>query len=285
MWLIFAVGSAFFAGITAILAKCGIKNISSDLATAVRTVVVLIFSWAIAFFTVPTEEMFSIPTKTLVFLCLSGIATGASWLCYFRALQLGDVNKVTPVDKCSSGLTIILAAIFLGESLNFVKGLGTLMIAVGTLMMIEKKGKEEKESKKGWLFYAVLSMIFASLTSILGKIGIEGVNSNLGTAVRTSVVLVMAWIVVFVTGKFGDIRKINRKNMLFLAVSGITTGASWLCYYRALQIGRAGYVTAVDKMSVLITVLFSGIVLGERLSRKAAAGLFLLAAGTLLLVV
>ncbi|MGN1097603.1 MAG: EamA family transporter [Clostridia bacterium] len=287
MWLVFAAGSAFFAGITAILAKCGIKNVNSNLATAIRTVVVLAFSWLMVFVAGVYAPVSEIPVKTLVFLGLSGLATGASWLCYFRALQLGDVNKVAPVDKSSIVLTMLLAWLLLGESIDLWKGLAMAIIAAGTYLMIEKKPSETEEGSKGWkwFFYAALSAIFAALTSILGKIGITDIDSTLGTALRTVVVLIMAWVMVFVSGKQREIKAIDGRSMFFICISGVTTGASWLCYYRALQLGRASYVAPIDKLSILITVLFSRIVLKEKLSRKGAAGLVAITVGTLLLVI
>lgn len=282
MWLFYAVGSAFFAGITSILAKCGIQKTDSTVATAVRTIVILVFSWIMVFVAGSWDQVYSISGYTLVFLILSGMATGASWLCYFKALQTGDINKVVPIDKSSTVLTILLALIFLHEGISLPKAAAVVVIAVGILMMIEKKDAAEarKGGKFGWIFYAAGSAFFASLTAILGKIGISGVESNLGTAIRTCVVLVMAWLMVFVTGKQGEVHKISRKELAFICGSGIATGASWLCYYRALQEGPASVVAPIDKLSVLVTVVFSYFVFGEKLGRKEAAGLALLTAGT-----
>lgn len=281
LWLLFALGSAFFAGITAILAKIGIQNINSTLATAIRTIVVLIFSWLMVFVVGSQNEISRISGNTLLFLILSGLSTGASWLCYFKALKLGDVNKVAPIDKSSTVLTILLAFLFLGEPISIAQVAGVLGIGVGTLMMITKKETDgAKTQNKGWLFFAFLSAVFASLTSIFGKVGVQNVESNLGTAIRTIVVLVMAWLMVFVTGEQKDIRHIDRKGWLFLFLSGLTTGLSWLCYYRALQDGPASVVVPVDKLSILVTIVFSGVVLKEKLSRKAAVGLLLILAGT-----
>ena len=281
LWLCFAVGSAFFAGITAVLAKIGIQKIDSTLATAIRTVVVLIFSWLMVFIAGSQDQIFQITGKTLCFLVLSGLSTGASWLCYFKALQLGDVNKVAPIDKSSTVLTILLAFILLGEPISIPQVFGVLGIGAGTLLMITKKETEEgKPQNKSWLLFAFLSAVFASLTSIFGKIGVENVESNLGTAIRTVVVLVMAWLMVFVEGQQKGIKTIDRKSWVFLFLSGITTGLSWLCYYRALQDGPASIVVPIDKLSILVTIIFSGVVLKERLSRKAAVGLLLILAGT-----
>ncbi len=296
MWLLYAFGSAFFAGVTAILAKCGIRKTDSTVATAVRTIVVLLFSWGIVWTVGSAGQITRISGQTFVFLILSGVATGASWLCYFRALQLGDVNKVVPVDKSSTVLTILLALIFLHEGINVPKAAAAAMIAAGIYLMIEKKDKwmgangdrgtgSGGNSRKGWMLYAAGSAVFASLTAILGKIGIAGVESNLGTAIRTCVVLVMAWGMVLATGKQQEVRRIDRKELLFICLSGIATGASWLCYYRALQEGPASVVAPVDKLSVLVTVVFSYLVFGEKLSRKALAGLVLLTAGTVAMAV
>lgn len=281
MWLFFALGSAFFAGITAVLAKIGIENVNSTLATALRTVVVLAFSWLMVFVVGSQGGIAQISGTTLLFLMLSGLSTGASWLCYFKALQLGDVNKVAPIDKSSTVLTILLAFIFLGEPVSIPQALGVVGIGVGTLLMIAKKEVEDgKPHSKAWLVYAFLSAVFASLTSIFGKIGVKNVESNLGTAIRTIVVLVMAWVMVFVTGEQKGIRSIGKKSWMFLFLSGITTGLSWLCYYRALQDGPASVVVPIDKLSILVTIVFSWIVLKEKLTPKAAVGLVLILAGT-----
>jgi len=292
MWVVFAFGSALFAGLTAILAKIGIKNTDSNLATAIRTVIILAFSWLMVFIVGSQNMLGDISSKTLVFLILSGFATGASWLFYFKALQLGDVNKVTPIDKSSTVLTMLLAIIFLGESLTVFKLAAMIGITAGTYMMITKKreaGEKISAGKKApvgkWLIYAVLSTIFASLTSILAKIGITNIESNLGTAIRTIVVFIMAWIIVFITGKHKDIRKIDKRSLAFICLSGITTGCSWLCYYRALQDGEASIVVPIDKLSILITIAFSFFFLKEKMTRKSVVGLVLVVAGTLLLLV
>ncbi|HIW43258.1 MAG TPA: EamA family transporter [Candidatus Mediterraneibacter vanvlietii] len=281
MWIFYAVGSAFFAGLTSILAKCGIRKTDSTVATAVRTVVILFFSWVMVFVVGSQDQITGISGRTLLFLILSGAATGASWLCYFKALQIGDINKVVPIDKSSTILTIILALIFLGEGISLSKAAAVAVIAAGIFLMIEKKDVEKKDvGRGGWFLYAVGSAFFASLTAILGKIGISGVESNLGTAIRTCVVLVMAWIMVLVTGKKDEVRKIEKKELAFICCSGIATGTSWLCYYRALQEGPASVVAPIDKLSVLVTVVFSYFVFGEKLGRKEAVGLVLLTAGT-----
>ena len=283
MWIFFAFGSALFAGLTAILAKCGIRKTDSTVATAIRTIVVLAFSWLMVFITGSQGTISSISGRTLLFLVLSGLATGASWLCYFRALQLGDVNKVVPIDKSSTVLTILLAAIFLREGVSLTKGIGVALIAAGTFLMIEKKGGVQKEAG-GWMLAAFGSAIFAALTSILGKVGITAVESNLGTALRTGVVLVMAWVMVFVQGKQGQMRTVPRNELGFICLSGLATGASWLCYYKALQLGPASLVAPIDKLSILVTVLFSYLVFHEKLSKKALAGLAVLVAGTLVML-
>lgn len=285
MWILYAFGSAFFAGITAILAKIGIKNVDSNLATAIRTVVILIFSWIMVFIVGSLNTVVNLSSKTIVFLILSGLSTGMSWLCYFKALQLGNVNKVTPIDKSSTILTMILAMIFLGESITGLKIISIILIGVGTYLMIEKKDDDRQAEDNKWLIYAFGSAIFASLTSILGKVGIENVESNLGTAIRTVVVFIMAWIVVFVTKKQGEVKNIDKKSWKFLLLSGLTTGLSWLCYYKALQNGPASIVVPIDKLSILITIAFSYVILKEKLKRKSIIGLILIVAGTLLLLV
>ena len=285
MWIIFAFGSALFAGLTSILAKCGIKNTDSNVATALRTIIVLIFSWIMVFISKSQSTLYNINTKTLIFLILSGIATGASWRCYFKALQIGDVNKVTPIDKSSTILTMLMAFIFLGEEITFIKGISMILIGIGTYLMIIKKENVTVENKSNaWLIYALGSAIFASLTSILGKVGIENIDSTLGTAIRTIVVLIMAWIVVFVTKKQNTIRDIDKNSWIFLFLSGIATGGSWLCYYRALQMGPASVVVPIDKLSILVTIVFSYIVFKEKLNKKSALGLLLIVIGTLSLL-
>lgn len=288
MWVFYAIGSSFFAGITAILAKCGIRKTDSDVATALRTVVVLAFSWLMVLITGTGAGITQISGKTLLFLVLSGVATGASWLCYFHALQKGDINKVVPIDKSSTILTIVLALIFLHEGLSFRKGVSVVLIGVGTMLMITKKEdkpEEKKENSKEWMIYALLSAVFASLTAILGKVGIEGVDSNLGTAIRTTIVLLMAWMMVFVTGKYHQMKKIEKKEMGFIVMSGLATGISWMCYYRALQEGPASVIVPIDKLSILITIAFSWIVFHEKLTKKAAIGLGGIVAGTFLLAI
>ena len=285
MWIAFAFASAFFAGITAILAKIGIKNTDSTVATAIRTIIILIFSWLMTIVTGSFKDIFNVTGKTLVFLILSGLATGGSWLCYFKALQIGDVNKVTPIDKSSTILTMLLAFIILGEKLSAVKILCMILIGAGTFLMITKKKSDNNATGFKWILYAVFSALFASLTSILGKIGISDIDSNLGTAIRTIVVLIMAWVMVFVIGKQNDIKNINKHNLLFICLSGVTTGLSWLCYYKALQDGQASIVVPIDKLSILVTIAFSYFVLKEKLTKKSLFGLFLMTAGTLLLVI
>ena len=286
MWVLLAFASALFAGATSILAKCGIKKTDSTVATAIRTIVVLIMSFIMVLIVGSLDGIKTISAKTWIFLILSGLATGASWLCYFRALQVGDVNKVVPIDKSSTILTILLAFIVLGEPISWLKGICVVMIAAGTFLMIEKKNSNsEKKTRFSWLIYAVLSAVFAALTSILGKIGISGVESNLGTMIRTFVVLLMSWMMVFVTGKAKAICDISPRELGFICLSGIATGASWLCYYKALRDGLAGVVVPIDKLSILVTIAFSYFVFGEKLSRKAFAGLALIVSGTLLMLV
>ena len=281
LWLLFAFGSAFFAGITAVLAKIGMEKIDSTLATALRTIVVLAFSWLMVFIVGSQNQIGEISGRTLCFLVLSGLSTGASWLCYFHALQLGDVNKVAPIDKSSTVLTILFAFLLLGEPVSAAKMIGILGIGTGTLLMIARKGGDKNQVRsRSWLLFAVLSAVFASLTSIFGRIGVENIESNLGTAIRTVVVLAMAWVMVFVSGKQREMKGISKKSWLFLFLSGITTGLSWLCYYRALQDGPASIVVPVDKLSIVVTIGFSYILLKEKLSRKAGVGLLLILLGT-----
>ena len=286
MWVIFALLSALFAGITTILSKIGVKNVGSDTATAIRTVVVLIFSWIVVFLFGGEKDIPNLSAKTVLFLVLSGLATGGSWLCYFKALKIGDVNKVVPIDKSSTILTMIIAFIFLHEKITVLKVICMVLITLGTYMMIENKKEQSSASfKSNYLVWAVLSAIFAALTSILGKIGVSGINSSLGTAIRTIVVLIPAWCTAIVREGSGNIKTASKKDFAFLVLSGITTGLSWLCYYKALRDGQASIVAPIDKLSILVTIAFSRIVLKERLTKKSASGLVLLTAGTLLLLI
>lgn len=285
MWGIFAFGSAAFAGLTSILAKCGIKKTDSTVATAIRTIIVLIFSWVMVFVVGSQAQIKSIDIITWIFLILSGLATGASWLCYFKALQIGNINKVVPIDKSSVILTIIMAFIFLGEKINVFGLAGVILIGVGTFLMIEKKDIKVKQTKSRWIIYAVGSAFFASLTSILGKVGISGVESNLGTAIRTGVVLIMAWVMVLITRKAPAVKDVSKKELVFICLSGLATGGSWLCYFRALQDGPASIVVPIDKLSIVFTVLFSYFIFGEKLSKKSDLGLVLIVVGTLIMLV
>lgn len=287
MWIMYALLGAFFAGITSILAKMGIKDVNSNLATALRTIVVVIFAWAIVYIIGSHTTIQNISFMSLLFLILSGVTTGLSWICYFRALQIGDVNHVVPIDKSSTILTMIMAFIFLREPLTANMIIGMVTIGIGTYLMIQKKKEAKKTMRKNssWFVYAVLSAIFATLTSILGKVGIEDVESNLGTAIRTIVVLIMAWLIVFATGKQKDIRLIDKKSWLFIVLSGIATGLSWLFFYHALQDGHASIVVPIDKLSILITVLFAYVFFKEKLTAKSTVGLVFIVCGTLLLLV
>lgn len=286
MWLTAAVFSAVFAALTAILAKCGIRKTDSDVSTAIRTAVVLVFSWIMVFISGSAGSISQISAKSLIFLTLSGIATGASWICYFKALSLGDVNKVVPIDKSSTVLTVLLAIICFGETEHLaVKLIGTALLGVGTLLMVEKKQTENSASGKGYLLYAVGSAVFAAATSILAKVGISGVESNLATAIRTAVVLVMAWLIVIIKGKLPQLKTLDKKEMGFIALSGLATGGSWLCYYYAIQNGVVSVVVPIDKMSLLPTVIFSYFVFKEKLSKKAAIGLALMLAGTVVMAI
>ena len=287
MWILFAFGSALFAGITSVLAKCGLKNTDSHVATAIRTTVVLLFAWLLALLTGGIHTLSAVTGRSLLFLLLSGLATGGSWLCYFRALQLGDVNKVTPVDKTSTVLTMLLAALFLGETLSPLKWVCLFLILLGTWAMIGRRAPDVPASHAGgrWFPYALVSAFLASITSLLGKVGMEGIDSNLGTAIRTVVVLLMAWGIVLATGKGREIRNIDSRSWGFLLLSGLATGISWLCYFRALQEGPASVVVPIDKLSIVVTIAFSSLFLREKLSPRAALGLVALVAGTLLLLV
>ena len=285
IWISAAILSAVFAGLTSILAKCGIKKTDSDLATALRTIVVLIFSWIMVLVVGSLHTITEIEPKAFIFLILSGLATGASWICYFKALSAGDINKVVPIDKSSTVLTVLLAIICFGETSNLVmKLIATAILAVGIFLMVEKKKREEKQESKMWMLYAVLAAVFAALTSILAKMGISGVESNLGTAIRTGVVLIMAWVTVFARGNQAQLKSIDKKELLFIGLSGIATGASWLCYYYAIQNGDVSVVVPIDKLSIIVTVIFSYFVFKEKLSKKALAGLCLMVVGTLLMV-
>lgn len=284
MWLAAAILSSVFAGLTAILAKCGIKKTDSDVATAIRTVIVLIFSWRMVFVVGSAGTITQISSRSLLFLVLSGAATGASWICYFKALSLGDVNKVVPIDKSSTILSVLLAIICFGETEHLlIKLISTVLLGIGILLMVEKKAQGNEVTDRSYILYAIGSAVFAALTSILGKMGITGVESNLGTAIRTVVVLIMAWVIVFMKGKQSQLRHLDQKELIFLFFSGIATGASWLCYYYAIQNGVVSIVVPIDKMSILLTIAFSYFVFGETLSKRAAAGLCLMTVGTLIM--
>ena len=284
MWIVMAILSAFFAGVTAILAKCGVRKTDSDVATGLRTIVVLAFSWIMVLVAGSAGGLASISARSLTFLVLSGLATGASWICYFKALSMGDVNKVVPIDKSSTILTVLLAIILFRETANLpVKLAGTALLAAGVFLMVEKRAQTGTVRGGGWLIYAALSAVFAAMTSVLAKIGIENVESNLGTAVRTIVVLLMAWVVIFMKGKGGLVKATDRRELLFIGLSGVATGASWLCYYYAIQNGVVSVVVPIDKMSILISVGFSYLVFGEKLSKKALLGLAMMTAGTLIM--
>ena len=284
LWIITAILSAVFAGLTSILAKCGIKKTDSDLATALRTIVVLVFSWIMVFVAGSFGTITDIKPSSFLFLVLSGLATGASWICYFKALSIGDINKVVPIDKSSTILTVLLAFICFGETSNLLIKLGaTAILGVGIFLMVEKKKTEQHAQGRSWMIYAVLAAVFAALTSILAKVGISGVESNLGTAIRTAVVLIMAWVIVFARGKQKGLKTIDKKELLFISLSGIATGASWLCYYQAIAHGMVSVVVPIDKLSIVVTVAFSYLVFREKLSKKAFLGLLLMVAGTLIM--
>jgi transporter family protein len=281
MWILFAVGSAFFAGATSVLAKAGIKSVSSDFATAFRTGVVLIFSWLMVFVVGCQNAVSTITPRALVFLALSGAATGLSWLCYFKALSIGNLSKVVAVDKSSTFLTILLALIFFREPFHWLTGLGIAVMIAGTALMLEKG--DAKKGERGWLFYAAGSAVFAALQSILGKVGVQDMNSTLATALRTVVVLIFAWAIVLGKKEGGDWKKMTRRDAVLLVLSGITTGASWLCYYRALQTGRASVVVPIDKCSMLFAVALSAIFLKEKQTRRSLLALTLVVAGTFMI--
>ena len=284
LWIIAAILSAVFAGLTSILAKCGIKKTDSDLATALRTIVVLFFSWIMVFVAGSFGTITDIKPSSFLFLVLSGLATGASWICYFKALSIGDINKVVPIDKSSTILTVLLAFICFGETSNLLIKLGaTAILGVGIFLMVEKKKTEQHAQGRSWMIYAVLAAVFAALTSILAKVGISGVESNLGTAIRTAVVLIMAWVIVFARGKQKGLKTIDKKELLFMSLSGIATGASWLCYYYAIAHGMVSVVVPIDKLSIVVTVAFSYLLFREKLSKKAFLGLLLMVAGTLIM--
>lgn len=286
MWIVSAVLSAVFAGLTSIFAKCGIKKTDSDVATALRTTVVLLFSWIIVFVVGSQNQISSISSRSFLFLILSGAATGASWLCYFKALSCGDVNKVVPIDKSSTVISVLLAIFLLGETDNLaVKLIATAFISVGIFLMVEKKKTEQKQEKRQWALFASLSAVLAALTSILAKIGIDGVESNLATAVRTCVVLVMAWLIVLIKGKQKQVKAVDKKELVFICISGVLTGASWLFYYSAIKHGKVSVVVPIDKLSIIVSIAFSYIVFKEKLSKKAFLGLVLMVAGTLIMAI
>jgi len=289
LWLLYAVLAAIFAALTTILAKIGIANVDSHLATAIRTLVVLAFSWLMVFIVGSQDGIFYIQGRTWIFLILSGLATGGSWLCFFRALQLGNVNKVVPIDKSSTILTMILAFTFLGESLRLITVIGMVLMGIGTWLMLEIKrtgdnnsGDKKEDEKMGWLFYALLAAVFASLTAIFGKIGVADINANLWTAIRTMVVVPLSWLMVFMAGSHKKIKTVDRKSYLFLVLSGVATGASWLFFFHALKLGNASHVVPIDKLSIVLTMGFARLILGEKFSKQSIIGLGLLTIGTLI---
>lgn len=298
MWLVMALLSAFFAGLTAILAKCGIRKTDSDLATALRTIVVLAFSWTMVFMVGSAQTIVQIQPKSLAFLILSGLTTGASWICYFKALSVGDVNQVVPIDKSSTILTVLLAIILFGETNHLaIKLAGTALLATGIFFMTGREPansqrvktqilkQHQSPKKQRWRVYAIGSAVFAALTAILAKVGITGVESNLGTAIRTGVVLIMAWLIVFLKGKQASLENIDKRELLFIILSGFATGASWLCYYYAIQNGVVSVVVPIDKMSILVSIAFSFLVFHEKLSKKAAWGLALMVFSTIAMAI
>ncbi len=281
-WVMAAVASAFFAGITSILAKCGLSETDSDVATALRTLVVLVFAWIMVSVVGSGNTITQITPRSWLFLALSGLVTGGSWICYFKALSLSDVNKVVPVDKSSTVMAVLLAIVLFGETSHLeVKLVGTAVIAIGTFMMIEKKQGTSGGQSRSWLVYALLAAVFAALTSVLAKVGIEGVESNLATAIRTCFVLIMAWVIVVGKGKLSQVRHIDVRELCFLVASGVATGASWLFFYYAISAGQVSVVVQIDKLSILISIAFAWVVFGERLTPKSGMGLALIVAGTL----
>ncbi|OFK22303.1 EamA family transporter [Olsenella sp. HMSC062G07] len=289
MWVVAAAGSALFAGITAILAKLGIRKTDSDVATAMRTLVVLAFSWLMALITRQFDSIGAISLRSWVFLTLSGVATGASWMCYFKALSMGDVNKVVPMDKTSSVLTVLLAIVLFGETrLLPLKLACSLGILVGTLLMVKRRpATADRARGSSYLVFAVGSAVCAALTSVLAKVGVAQVPSNLATAIRTCVVLVMAWGIVALRGKLPHARpaSLDRGELAFLILSGVSTGASWLCYYLAIQTGPLSVVVPIDKLSIVVSMAFSAIVLKERYSTRSLTGLALIVVSTVVMAV
>lgn len=299
LWLIAAFASALFAGVVSILAKCGLKTMNSDVATALRTCVVAIFTWVMVAIVGSAGSVAAITPRSWLFLALSGLATGASWICYFKALSLGDVNRVVPIDKSSTLMAVIISIVLFNETNDLALRLvGTLVATVGTFLMIERKANDaapvkgadtasrdscpDRASGDTSLIFALLAAVFAALTSVLAKVGIEGVESNLATAIRTMFVLVMAWVIVIGKGKLKQVREINRGDFAFLVASGIATGASWLCYYYAIQMGQVSVIVQVDKLSLLVSIAFASAVFGERLSRRGTLGLAFIVLGTAL---
>lgn len=282
MWIINAFLSAIFAGMTSILSKMGLEDISSHYVTALRTSVVLVFTWVMYYVT--GSSMQGINSYNFMFIVLSGFATGASWLCYYRALSLADVSQVVPIDKLSTFLTMIFAFVIFHEEVTWVKVVCIFMMFIGTYLM-QKRPQKELNHDKRWLIYAFLSAIFASLTAILAKIGIENVDSQTVTALRTIVVVIMAWIVVFVTKSYSPIALLNKKQLKAIFFSALATGLSWLCYFAALKEGPASIVVPIDKLSIVISILFAYFVLNEKQSIKTILGLICIVISTLLLLI
>lgn len=290
MSIILALLAALFASFTAILAKIGIEKVDSNLATAVRTVVVVIMAYLMVAITGQTDSIFNISMKSYIFLILSGLTTGMSWLCFFKAIQIGDVSKVVPIDKASVVLTILLSFIILGEPATAFVVSGGIIISIGTFVLIGKEKKNDRKKKKGfntksYIFLAVLSAVFAALTNILAKIGIEDVDSNVATFIRTVVIILFAWGIVFFQGTFKELKNISKKSYLFLLLSGAATGLSWLCYFAALALGKVSIVNPIDKFSVVLTMVLSFIILKEKPTKNTIAGAILITIGTALLII
>lgn len=289
MWLILAFLSAVFAAMSTVLAKLGEKDIDSTFATFLRTGVVLVFSWMIVFMTGTVSQIGQIEKSAWIFLVLSGLATGGSWLCYFRALQLGNAGSVAAVDKTSTVLTVILAFIIFDEKVTAVRIGAIVLMLAGALLVAYDGGKnrnsDNKSVKRQWILYAALSAVFAALTSVLAKLGIKGLDSNLATAVRTVVVLAMSGMMIPIKSRGKQLAVPKGKQALTLVLSGVATGGSWLCYFNALQTGQASVVVPVDKLSIVLIAVFSRLFLKEKLSAYTVAGLAAVTVGTLLMLV
>ena len=281
MYIIYALLASVFSGLTSVFAKTGIKNIDSLLATFLRTIVISLFLFLIVIWKENLNEIFLLDKKTILFLILSGISNTLLWICYFKALDLGTVSKVTPVDKTSIVLTLILSSLFLNEKITTIKIISIVLILSGTFLTIKKESKGSKDNK--WIIYAILTAVFTSTTTVLSKIGIESTNTTLITFLRTIVVLIILTTITLFKKKYKSIKDIEKRSWLFIILSGLSTSLSWLFYFKALALGEASIVFPIEKLSLVVSILISIIFLKEKVNKKQIIGIIIIVIGTSLL--